>query len=148
MNEELQSTNEEMETINNELTQRSEELKSSNAFLASILASLREGVAVINRDLYILAWNAKAEDMWGLKADEVRGHHFMNLDIGLPTEKLRQSIRSCLAGEDLYPETTLEATNRRGKRILCKVTCAPMTGSDKQVHGVILSMEDQGPPPG
>ncbi|HZT44320.1 MAG TPA: CheR family methyltransferase [Chthonomonadaceae bacterium] len=146
MNEELQSTNEELETINNELTQRSEALKRANTFLESILASLRDGVAVIDRDLYILAWNEKALDLWGLKAEEVSGHHFMNLDIGLPVEKLRQSIRSCLAGEGQFTETTLEATNRRGKRILCKVTCAPMIGPDKQVHGAILSMEDLGPP--
>ncbi len=96
MNEELQSTNEELQTINDELRQRSDDLHSANAFLGSVLGSLRSGVAVFDRDLTVLSWNSPAQDLWGLRADEVLGHHLFNLEIGLPVERLRPLLRACV----------------------------------------------------
>jgi two-component system CheB/CheR fusion protein len=60
MNEELQSTNEELQAINDELRQRGDELNSANAFLHSVMASLRGGVAVVDRELRLLAWSRHA----------------------------------------------------------------------------------------
>ena len=86
MNEELQSTNDELQTINDELRERTAELDDANAFLEAILTSLRAGVAVVDRDLQVQVWNQRAEDLWGLRRDEAVGQHFLNLDIGLPTD--------------------------------------------------------------
>jgi two-component system, chemotaxis family, CheB/CheR fusion protein len=145
MNEELQSTNEELHTLNDELRQRSDELVQVNSFLESILVSLQSGVAVLNQDLHIQIWNYRCEDLWGVRADEVKGRHFLNLDIGLQVEQLRQPIRYCLLGESPHPEVILEATNRRGKAILCKVTCTPLRAlTTGEIQGVILLMEEVG----
>lgn len=147
MNEELQLTNEELQAINEELRERSEELNQVNGFLGAILASLQSGVVVVNQDLQIQAWNYKAEDLWGLRTDEVQGRYFLSLDIGLPLEQLRQPIRICMAGEAESHEVILDAINRRGKAIACKVTCAPLKSisslsQEKVVQGVILLMEE------
>jgi two-component system, chemotaxis family, CheB/CheR fusion protein len=142
MNEELQSANEELQTMNEELRQRSEELNSVNVFLESILASFRGGVVVLDRDLLVMTWNHRAEDLWGLRADEARGKHFFNLDIGLPVEQLRQMIRACLAGDVRPPGAVVEAVNRRGKAFRCCVNCAPLFGSNREKCGVILLMGD------
>ena len=72
MNEELQSTNEELETINDELRERTGELNQVNAFLEAILTSLGLGVAVLDAHQRIQVWNRRAEDLWGLRADEAR----------------------------------------------------------------------------
>jgi two-component system, chemotaxis family, CheB/CheR fusion protein len=141
MNEELQSTNEELETVNEELRQRSDELKQVNIFLESILGSLRGGVVVIDADFLVHVWNEKAVDLWGLRADEVRGKNLLNLDIGLPVEGLKPLLLTCLAGEAAYQEVTLKATNRRGRAIQCRVTCTPMDGLDG-IDGAILQMDD------
>jgi two-component system CheB/CheR fusion protein len=143
MNEELQSTNEELQTINEELRQRSDELNYTNAFLQSVITGVRSGVVVVDRELYVIAWNHRAEDLWGLRADEVRGQNFLNLDIGLPADQLRQGIRSCLAGEQEHIEVLVKATNRRGRSITCKVTSTPLLGSGQEVRGAILMMEEQ-----
>jgi two-component system CheB/CheR fusion protein len=74
----------------------------------------------------------------------VQGKHFLNLDIGLPTEQLRTPIRQCLAKEREHFTITLDALNRRGKSILCKVTGGPLIGAGGDVRGVILSMEEEG----
>ncbi|MBX6341392.1 MAG: PAS domain-containing protein, partial [Thermomicrobiaceae bacterium] len=142
MNEELQSTNEELETMNEELRLRTTELQQVNAFLESILSSLRAAVVVVDRDLRVYAWNRQAEDLWGLRAEEVRGEHFLNLDIGLPVDQLRQPLRACLSGERAHQEIVLEATNRRGRRVECRVTCSPLLGPARDIRGVILLMED------
>jgi len=143
INEELQSTNEEMQTINTELRERTGELNQVNAFLQSILTSMRGGVVVVDPDFRVLIWSKKTEDLWGLRADEVRNKNFLNLEIGLPVEQLKQPIRSSLASEDDYTVLTLEAINRRGKTIRCQVTCTPLLDhSDSKVNGVILVMEE------
>ena len=89
MNEELQSTNEELQTINDEARERGDELGELNAFLESILTSLRSAVAVVDRDLHIRKWSRRAEDMWGLRQDEALHKNFLNLDIGLPVDRLQ-----------------------------------------------------------
>jgi len=145
MNEELQSTNEELQTVNDELQRRSAELNQSNCFLESILTSLKGGVVVLNHELHVQIWNHKAEDLWGLRTEEAVGQHMLNLDIGLPVERLRQLVRDCLSGESLdqASEIVVDAINRRGKSIQCRVTCTPLVGTQDNVEGVILVMEEQ-----
>jgi two-component system CheB/CheR fusion protein len=141
-NEELQSTVEELETTNDELRIRGDELNSANAFLQSILASLQGGVAVVDRELRVLAWNQRAEDLWGVRESEVTGQHLLNLDIGLPLERLRNMLRTCINGELETGDVTLEAVNRRGKTIRCHVTCTPLRGLAEEMGGAILVMEE------
>jgi two-component system CheB/CheR fusion protein len=143
MNEELQSTNEELQTINDEARERSDQLGELNGFLESILTSLRSAVAVVDRDLHIRKWSRRAEDMWGLRQDEVLHKNFLNLDIGLPVDRLRAPIRACLARESEFLDVTLEATNRRGRPMQVRVTCTPLaSGAADQARGVILLMEE------
>jgi two-component system CheB/CheR fusion protein len=144
MNEELQSTNEELQTMNDELRQRGDELNSSNAFLESVLASLQGGVAVVDREFRILAWNSQAENLWGLRETEVNGKHLLNLDFGLPVERLKPAIRNCLDGESEGQALVLDAINRRGKAIRCEVVCTPLRGPADEVRGAILIMQDSG----
>ena len=143
MNEELQSTNEELQAINEEARKRSVELNSANNFLESILRGVRSGVVVLDRELHVLAWNHRAEDLWGLRSDEVKGQNFLNLDIGLPIEQLRGSIRASLSSDAHSADVTLPALNRRGKAISCRVLATPLIGTDRENRGVILLMEEQ-----
>ncbi len=143
MNEELQSTVEELETTNEELRQRTDEFDRANAFLESILASLSLGVVVVDSQLAVREWNHRAEDLWGLRAEEVQGHSFLNLDIGLPVGKLREPIRSLLAGGQERMEVVVGATNRRGRSIECRVALGPLTSVDGTGReGVILLMDE------
>ena len=144
MNEELQSTNEELHTINDELRDRTDDLHGVNSFLEAILGSLGSGVAVTDHELRIQAWNEQARDLWGVTPDDVRGQHLLNLDIGLPLDETLPIVRSALAGEDGDLTQTLEATNRRGRSILCRVRTAPLRTPTGEVSGVIVLMDDLG----
>jgi two-component system CheB/CheR fusion protein len=140
MNEELQSTNEELETINDELQQRTDELNDVNAFLESVLASLAAAVVVVDRELRITAWNDAARELWGLHSQEVQGEHLLNLDIGLPVDKLRAPIRKVLGG-DGAETLDLEAVNRRGKSTRILLRFAPLASNGNDVRGAIVMME-------
>ena len=144
MNEELQSTNEELQTMNDELRMRGDELNQANAFLEQVFTSLRHGVAVVDSTFRIVVWNRKAEDLWGLRADEAEGARLLDLDIGLPVEQLTQPVRNALAkGDGAVNELVLPATNRKGRPIQCRVVCAPLVGrNDGTAQGVIVSMEE------
>jgi two-component system CheB/CheR fusion protein len=142
MNEELQSTNQELQTVNVELRQRTEEMNQLNAFLESVLTGLRSAAIVVNQDLAVLMWNRRAEDLWGLRADEVQGRSLLNLDIGLPVGELRAVIRPCLAGEVPHQEVALDAINRRGRKIRCQVMCTPLHAASKKREGVILLIDE------
>jgi two-component system CheB/CheR fusion protein len=148
MNEELHSTNDELQSINDQLQDSSDERNAATAFLEAVLTSLRAAVAVINRDLQVLVWNRQAEDLWGLRSEEAVGQHFLNLDIGLPAERLRPIIRSTLNQPTDNGTTAvdlqLQAVNRRGRSITVRVVCTPLTGPDHKVSGVVLVVEQDG----
>jgi two-component system, chemotaxis family, CheB/CheR fusion protein len=140
MNEELQSTNEELETINNELRDRSTEVQLLNEFLESILGSLQSAVVVLDPDMWVQAWNLQAEELWGLRRNEVVGQHFLNLDIGFPVDSLRAAIRASLTGEGLPQRVTLQAVNRRGRAVQCDVSISALM-SKATVQGILILMD-------
>jgi two-component system, chemotaxis family, CheB/CheR fusion protein len=140
MNEELQSTNEELETINQELRSRSVELDEANAFLERILATMGVAVAVLDAAQTVRVWNRQAGELWGVRADEAVGQHFLNLDIGLPVRELRAIVKSALAGEE-EGQIVVDATDRRGRALGCQVRVLPLAVSRDAVTGVILLME-------
>ena len=143
INEELQSANEELQTMNDELRNRDVQLNASNAFLESILASLRSAVVVLDRDLRVQVWNAGAVDLWGLRADEAAGEYFFALDIGLPVQSLHASVKDVLNGRATTNSSVVGATSRRGRALQCRVRTAPLSGLGRAVAGVILVMEEE-----
>jgi two-component system, chemotaxis family, CheB/CheR fusion protein len=143
MNQEMQSTNEELQTINDELGVRTTELNQLNAFLESIWAGLGGAVVVLDPDLRVLVWNHGSEDLWGVREEEVQDQHFLNLDIGLPVDQLRPALRAAMSGENGTQSTVIQATNRRGRAVTCRVTCNPLLDSDKALRGVIVVAVDE-----
>jgi two-component system CheB/CheR fusion protein len=141
MNEELQSTNDELHSINEQLHQSGADLDKANAFLDAVLASLRAGVAVVDRDLRVRIWNRQAEELWGLRPDEAVGEHLLNLDIGLPVDRLRPLIRQSLTGDREAEVVQLDAVNRRGRPITVRVACSPLGESGLEPSGAIIVME-------
>jgi two-component system, chemotaxis family, CheB/CheR fusion protein len=143
-NEELQSTNEELETINDELRQRTLELNEVNAFLETILTSMGVGVAVLDRSLAVQVWNAHSSELWGLRSDEAEGENLLSLDVGLPVEKLSGALRDVLNNGESRVELRVEATNRRGRPIDCRIVALPLSVDGQGVSGTILLMEELG----
>jgi two-component system, chemotaxis family, CheB/CheR fusion protein len=98
---------------------------------------------VLDSELRVLVWNQRSEDLWGVRAEEVQGQHLLNLDIGLPVGQLLPELRAALGGADGRRSVSLEAINRRGRRIRVLVTCTPLVGADHDIRGVIAVTEEQ-----
>ena len=69
--------------------------------------------------------------------------NFLNLDIGVPVESFKQPVRDCLSGEKDFQEITVDAVNRRGRQIQCKVTCAPLVSKSDGIRGAMLLVEHE-----
>jgi two-component system, chemotaxis family, CheB/CheR fusion protein len=141
MNEELESTNSELQAINGELRQRTDEVEQVNAFMESVLGGLQLGVVVVDADLRVKMWYGRSEDLWGLRASEVYDQPLMALDIGLPLSGVRGLVRSTLS-EGTSHETVLDATNRRGRTIRCRVVASASGVSENGSPNVVLLMEE------
>ena len=128
--------------MNDELRQRTDEVHDANVFLETILAGLQAAVVVLDSQLRVETWNARAEDLWGVRAHETVGQHFMNVDIGLDVRELHAPIRAAFGGEG-EADLVVDATNRRGRAIRCRVSVSPMHTHDGSVRGVIVLMEDE-----
>ncbi len=140
MNEELESTNSELQAINSDLRDRTAELDHLNSFMDTVFTSLRVGIAILDADLRIQLWNARAEDLWGLRQAEVVESQFLALDIGLPVDQLTGAIRDIQRGRAPQVSLALEAINRRGRQIPCRITISPLPVDGRQ--GLLLVMED------
>ncbi len=142
INEELQSTNNELQSVNEEVRLRTEEYNRANNFLNAILLSLRGAIIVIDRDLKILAWSAKSEEMWGLRTEEVQDEWLFNLDFGLPLEQIREPINRCLNEDQTQQDFVISAVNRRGKTFDCRLSIDALWNINKEKFGVIIIMQE------
>jgi two-component system CheB/CheR fusion protein len=155
-NEELQSTNEELETTNEELRSANEELEATNEELRrhsdefgsyrdqvdAIMRALDAGVVVLDKDLKVLSWNRWSENAWGLREEEAADQTFTSLDIGLPVQQLEQALRGAVM-DAASSELALDALDRRGRRMRCRVRVSPLVYPDRNTQGALVVVEDQ-----
>jgi len=141
MNEELRSANEELEVANEEMRRQSEEAGEYRRYSESVLRSMDVGIIVLDRDLLVRSWNRWSENVWGLRSEEVAGESFPALDIGLPVQRLRRSLQTILDEDSAAETMELEAMDRRGRRIDCRVRLSPLL-FDRDTRGVVLIIED------
>ncbi len=138
-NEELQSGNEELETMNEEMRIRTAELDETRIFFEGVLSSVEAGVVVLDGELQVRSWNRGAEELWGLRADEVYREDFFVLDFGLPTAGLREAVETCNETGRRSGRVEVEAVDRKGRPLVSSVSCSPLRG---QGGGVVLLMEN------
>ena len=102
-----------------------------------------------NAELVVRAWNSQADDLWGLRSTETVGQHLINLDIGLPTDRLRPLVRGALNGAadgEHEKEMRVEAINRRGRTVSLVVSASPLRLRDSGPTGAIVLMDQVGAP--
>ncbi|SMF49853.1 two-component system, chemotaxis family, CheB/CheR fusion protein [Azospirillum oryzae] len=142
MNEELRSTNEELEVTNEEMRRQSDEAGEYRRYSESVLRSIDAGIVVLDDNLLVQSWNRWCENVWGLRNEEVTGQSFLNLDIGLPVQRLRDALHDALTTQMPAEATEIEAMDRRGRRIDCRIRLSPLLYDSRQPRGVILIVED------
>ena len=136
--QELQSMVDELQVSNAALRERQDEVERLNRLMGAVLGSMDSGVALVDGDLRVLVWSSRAEDLWGVRADEVVGEHLMDLDLGLPLEKLRRPLRAQLAEPGAQPhEQEMEAVDRSGRRVQVRVRISRL---EDHIHAAPCAM--------
>jgi two-component system, chemotaxis family, CheB/CheR fusion protein len=143
MNQELQSTNDELHTINDALGERSVELDEARTFLGSLVDSIRLGMVVVDRDLRVVVWNNRSEELWGVRANETAGAVLTDLDIGLPMSTIRPLLVNAFVDPDSTGEVVVDAINRRGRPTRVRVMCTAFRLPDDKANGALMLMEVQ-----
>jgi two-component system CheB/CheR fusion protein len=142
LNEEARSSNEEMESVNEELRIQAEQASSYRLYLESVLRAMNGGIIVIDQKHAIQSWNRWSENTWGLRAEEVMGTSFEGLDIGLPVHQLRDFMTAVQNGREEQAEQVVEAIDRRGRHILCRVLISGLLDENGGNHGLVMVVQD------
>jgi two-component system CheB/CheR fusion protein len=151
-NEELQSTNEELETLNEELHSANDELQFANEDMRrysdtaaeyrgeadAILRIIDAGIVVLDQALKVRSWNRWSENAWGVRTESVTGREFATLDIGLPVDRLRPALEQTVRGEAGETVAELDAVDRRGRSMRCRVHLSPLIYDDRSIRGVVV----------
>jgi two-component system CheB/CheR fusion protein len=95
-------------------------------------------VVVLNSHLLIQEWNRAATDLWGLRDDEVLGEPFFGLDFGLPLESLQEPVRATRSPGAATVTLELQAINRLGRPVTCRVVVVPATGDDLPSSAMLI----------
>jgi two-component system CheB/CheR fusion protein len=91
----------------------------------------------------VLVWNRGAEDLWGLRREEVQGVHLLSLDIGFPMVDLRPMLGSALVDPLFTTKMEVSAVNRRGREINVQLACSALRTAEGTPQGAILVMEQR-----
>jgi hypothetical protein len=69
----------------------------------------------------------------------------MDLDIGLPVQELKEPLGRALSWDEKtkVDAAMLDAVSRRGKKIRTRVTHTLRLGSEGEVEGLVLLIEDE-----
>lgn len=98
-NEELRATNDQLTNSNEELHERSEQLHGVNRDLEAILASLNQGIILVDRDLLVLRFSAMAVRLFALVPDDI-GRSLLTVPTTMPVPSLGEALLDALAGRE------------------------------------------------
>lgn len=141
--EEIQSTNEELTTLNQELFDRNEQLNLSRLYAESIVATVREPLIVLDRDMVVRTANLAFYKKFGTSEEETEGKSFYSLRNGcwdIPTLRLALGKTLSLDGKitDFEVKHTFEGL---GERILL-LNASEIFRKDSAEQLILLAIED------
>ena len=141
--EEIQSTNEELTTLNQELFDRNEQLNLSRLYAESIVATIREPLLVLDRNIQVKTANRSFFEKFGIVEEEVEGRSFYSLEDGkwdIPA--LRAALGTVLSREKRIKDLEISyPLGGAGQRILL-LNAARIFLKDNAEQLILLAMED------
>jgi two-component system, chemotaxis family, CheB/CheR fusion protein len=72
-----------------------------------------------------------------------RGLPLLNLDIGLPVDKVRPALRASMTGRNGTQTIAVGGDQPRGTTISCPGLAQPLVGGHDAIHGVIVVVEER-----
>ncbi|MGH9308640.1 MAG: two-component system sensor histidine kinase NtrB, partial [Vicinamibacterales bacterium] len=123
-----------------QLRMKAEEVDRMREFSENILESLNDGIAVVNRDVRVVRWNRRLEELYGIRHEEAIGRRLHELFEASFLEVVAPATRES-EGAAFY---RVPLTTRHGaaRRLLVNVATTPLRDSDGAIAGTIIIVED------
>jgi len=141
--EEIQSTNEELTTLNHELFDRNEQLNIARLYAESIIATIREPLIVLDKDLRVRTANQSYYKKFKTSEVETEGKSFYALKNGLwDIPELRLALENSLLPDGRIADVEIKHTFEDvGERILLLNACR-IVRKDRVELLLLLAFED------
>ena len=141
--EEIQSTNEELTTLNQELFDRNEQLNLSRIYSESIVATIREPLIILDRNMRVKTANRSYYNKFNTTEEETEGELFHRLENGqwdiLP---LRSILENILSGENKVIDFEIKQTfSFMGERTML-LNASRIFRKDNAEQLILLAIED------
>jgi len=141
--EEIQSTNEELTTLNRELLDRNEQLNLLRLYSESIVATIREPLVVLDKEMKVRTANPSFYKKFGVREPDTEGRSFFSLgnrqwDLPVVHSMLENSLSLNYRITDFELRLAFEDT---GERILL-LNASRIVQQDENDLLILLAIED------
>lgn len=141
--EEIQSTNEELTTLNQELLDRNDQLNTAWSYAESIIATIREPLIVLDKDLKVRTANQSFYKKFKTSEEETEGKSFYQLSEGLwDIPALRSALENSLLTDGRIADVEIKQKFEDvGERTLLLNACR-IARKDNAELLILLAFED------
>ena len=134
----------EQEQLEQRVRDRTQELEISEAYLASIVETVRESLVVLNQEMKILSVNEHFCQFFKLAADEVRGKLLFDLNQGeWNVPELEDLLRNVLPSKNPFEGFEFDNTFAHIGRKVLLLNARQVTLRGKYQDRILLAMEDK-----
>jgi two-component system CheB/CheR fusion protein len=141
--EEIQSTNEELTTLNQELFDRNEQLNLSRLYAESIVATIREPLLILDRNMQVRTANRAFYEKFNVSEEETEGRSLYGLGAGewdIPA--LRTALGILLSREERITDIEIKYPVKGvGERVLL-ANASRIYRKDNTEQLILLAVED------
>jgi PAS domain S-box-containing protein len=116
-------------------------LESKERFIRNVIESLREGIAVLDLDRRVVAWNQALAGHSGIPLDEIRGQRFFDAFPNFRREGLEPFLDRLYAGQaDHFTLERFEHVSRVTGPMTVDLQGSVIRGPTGQIEGVVLML--------
>jgi PAS domain S-box-containing protein len=136
----LKEKTSDLEEKNADYQQALAELRSSQHYLQGIIDSSPTAIITIDRDGKVVSWSKAAEKIFGWSEQEAEGSvvPFVSSE---KMEGFKRLVDQAFAGKRLK-DVEIERTHRNGKKMILRLSTAPITDVDGNVVSVLSLLSD------
>jgi len=140
---ELEEMNRELEDKSARLEEAYSQQRALQEHLASIMASITNGIIAVDLAERVTAWNRAMEVRYDIAAAEVMGRRLADVFPALEQEGVVEPLRGVLLGEAdaMHLREVEHQTQKKGK-IIMNVDGYPMRDMKGELQGAVLVIED------